>query len=341
MQIETIANCNMFCSFCPYSLKEDKSSKLPSELVFNIVSEINPKSSNFEYLCFSQFNEPLLDNRIFEFIRFAKDKDIPILLITNGLLLSNKDIIQRLIDTSPDYLKISVQTVGEESFNQIRRIKLDYQKYIKGIYNFLSAVRNNKIQVTVDLGCNFLSPKKIKVIKKRILGLSRGDPSVPDTLTRVMVYAENFLSGLMESDRSFSVDIRKSLNTMRDCTPAYLDEKGIYIADNTVLKVKPFTYGHKLKEYYPYLGPFSCQNRILGILANGTVVPCCLLYDGSISLGNIHLASLSDILKNSESLIKNLHDYNNNKSDICRRCMGEPTLHGALIRSIYHRIKSI
>ena len=33
LQIETYANCNMACSFCPYPLKDDTSSKLNLETI--------------------------------------------------------------------------------------------------------------------------------------------------------------------------------------------------------------------------------------------------------------------------------------------------------------------
>ena len=42
---------------------------------------------------------------------------------------------------------------------------------------------------------------------------------------------------------------------------------------------------------------FSCHNQILGILSDGNVLPCCLAYDDSISLGNIKEQKLFDILE--------------------------------------------
>ena len=36
LQIETVAACNMACSFCPYPLKDDKTSKLDLENIYSI-----------------------------------------------------------------------------------------------------------------------------------------------------------------------------------------------------------------------------------------------------------------------------------------------------------------
>ena len=59
----------------------------------------------------------------------------------------------------------------------------------------------------------------------------------------------------------------------------------------------------------------------LGILSDGTVVPCCLDSDGIINLGNIFEDSLDNIL--SSSLVKEIiKGFNNNKSvcDLCKNC---------------------
>ena len=86
LQIESTAACNMACSFCPYPLKEDKSSKMSIEDIKNIINQLNPDDEKFKYVTFSQFNEPLLDKRIFELIEYVQSQGFKVLMITNGLL---------------------------------------------------------------------------------------------------------------------------------------------------------------------------------------------------------------------------------------------------------------
>ena len=61
LQIESTAACNMACSFCPYPLKDDKVSKLNLEDIFKILNRVDFSDKSFQYVTFSQFNEPLLD----------------------------------------------------------------------------------------------------------------------------------------------------------------------------------------------------------------------------------------------------------------------------------------
>lgn len=58
-----------------------------------------------------------------------------------------------------------------------------------------------------------------------------------------------------------------------------------------------------------------------GILADGTVVPCCLDSDGVINLGNVFTENLSDIL-NSKRAKAIKHGFGSYKAteDLCKRC---------------------
>ncbi len=59
----------------------------------------------------------------------------------------------------------------------------------------------------------------------------------------------------------------------------------------------------------------------IGILCDGTVVPCCLDHDGSIPLGNIHAESLADILQSPRA--RAIYDgFSGHKAteELCRRC---------------------
>ncbi len=70
-------------------------------------------------------------------------------------------------------------------------------------------------------------------------------------------------------------------------------------------------------------GEHSCYGLRdqVGILSDGTVVPCCLDADGAVDLGNIFEKSLSEILVSErvETLKKSL-EKGNVSEELCRRC---------------------
>lgn len=59
----------------------------------------------------------------------------------------------------------------------------------------------------------------------------------------------------------------------------------------------------------------------IGILSDGTVVPCCLDGNGEIALGNIFFESLDKIIKSDKS-VRLKEGFKNNKSihDLCKNC---------------------
>ena len=70
-------------------------------------------------------------------------------------------------------------------------------------------------------------------------------------------------------------------------------------------------------------GPFFCYGLRdqLGILADGTVVPCCLDHEGDISLGNVFEKELSVILTSQKA--KAIYDsFSNGQAaeELCKRC---------------------
>jgi len=341
LQIETYGRCNMECSFCPYPLRDDKESKLGYDYVESVLGQINHDDPSFEYVTFSQFNEPLLDKRIFDFIALARRNQLKTLLITNGLLLENKRITRELFDHGPDKLKISLQTLDDATFGKARGVKINLDKYYKKIFQFLSDARKfQNLEVVVDIGCNFKSTQR--VIFEKAVGWSTGDPAVPNDPRELATPLIQFMEGLRKLDAAFGYTETDISQLVRSSDQRYTQSQGFSLAPNIEIKVKPFSYGRAIDEYYPATHDFSCANRILGIVADGSVVPCCLMYDSSVfSMGNIRTQNLNDIMTGNQKFLSNLRTKNLEKVDICRKCFGQPTRRGVLIKNITQKARKL
>lgn len=91
IEIETINRCNGVCSFCPVNSKIDpREKKIMEEALFkSIVEQLAGMDYAGRFTTFSN-NEPLLDERIIEFNRYARER-LPkarMHLYTNGTLLT-------------------------------------------------------------------------------------------------------------------------------------------------------------------------------------------------------------------------------------------------------------
>ena len=340
LQIETSANCNMACSFCPYPLKDDFSSKLDLNEIKNIIHQINNSDKNFKYITFSQFNEPLLDSRIFDILKIAKEQNLKRLFITNGLLLNKEKNIQGLIENKPD-IKISLQVLDKEKHKDARGLNMDLDNYVRTVINFCERIKKSDLNIVIDLGCNF-NDNYFKLYIKNILGLQIGDPAMPNNLKKTLNFFFEYLVLFHDiADKEYKDNLKNILDQIKQnkFSKQYIDQTGYKISNNITLKIKPFHYGRKIQDFYPINDNFSCDSEILGILADGNVVPCCLAYDETISLGNIKKKNLESILENN-IFIKNLRLKNGKKHDTCKKCFGEPTKRGAISRNIINYFRS-
>lgn len=91
IEVETINQCNGSCSFCPVNKNIDPRIKtiMSEEMFKNIVDQLAELKYAGRFTTFSN-NEPLLDDRIIEFNKYAREKlpNSRIHLFTNGTLLS-------------------------------------------------------------------------------------------------------------------------------------------------------------------------------------------------------------------------------------------------------------
>lgn len=104
--VETITACNLRCPYCPNSLYDrgliKNTKKMRVELFHKIINELSELEWHGEIQPHS-YGEPLMDDRLIEYIRYAKSKinGLSINLFTNGELLNvalYKDLIEAGVD---------------------------------------------------------------------------------------------------------------------------------------------------------------------------------------------------------------------------------------------------
>ena len=117
---------------------------------------------------------------------------------------------------------------------------------------------------------------------------------------------------------------KQILDTMHRFFPAeWVQERhGIRIADRTYLE-----YGDKFD--WPDLTATEGSSRVfcyglrdqLGILCDGTVVPCCLDHNGDLALGNLLVQSMDEILDSPRAkAIYEGFSHREAAEELCRKC---------------------
>jgi len=94
------------------------------------------------------------------------------------------------------------------------------------------------------------------------------------------------------------------------------------ITNNIFISInEEFIWPDLNNNYYNETGTCYALKDHIGILVDGTIVPCCLDSKGIINLGNIFKDELSDIIK-SDRYINMLNGFKNNKKVecLCKKC---------------------
>ncbi len=163
----------------------------------------------------------------------------------------------------------------------------DQEEYMDNILSFVEEAQDKKLIIGLRLW-NLSSLKEDNLEKNKYI------------LQRLEEAFKLDLSNMDEFKSRRGIKIRDRL---------YLNEDVEFIwpdLDNDIYEEKGFCYG--LRDQ-------------LGILVDGTVVPCCLDGEGIINLGNIYQNQLEGILQSQRALdIYNGFSNRNVVEELCRRC---------------------
>ncbi len=101
-----------------------------------------------------------------------------------------------------------------------------------------------------------------------------------------------------------------------------INEDSVKLADNVYYEVEEeFIWPSLDNDYYNETGSCRALRDHLGILVDGTIVPCCLDSEGIINLGTIYKNEINDII-NSNLFKEMKNGFLNNKKihELCKKC---------------------
>ena len=114
--IETTVRCNLLCPMCPRTIGNYTKGELETDLVMKALDEM-AGSDGLVFLY--GLGEPLLDPRIFDFIRACGERGLTSLVSTNGLLMDD-EAAHGLIDAGLDHLIIGIDGTTQETYGRYR-----------------------------------------------------------------------------------------------------------------------------------------------------------------------------------------------------------------------------
>lgn len=250
--------------------------------------------------------------------------------------------------------------MNEYAFEEIVKKIKDYTKHIyfhlmgepflnRNLRKFLEISEQNKLKVNITTNGTLINNVKNILLESKSLrqiNISLHSFEANDNKENIDYYLENIISFIKEAadtDIIFSLRLwnldgkYKASNNMNiDIFKLFEDEFNLSIKLSEVFKEKNsfklkdrvyISMGEKFK--WPSLKGEEISGRAfcyglrdqIGILVDGTVVPCCLDSEGSIPLGNIFTQDLEYIV-NSEKAVSIYNGFSGRKAveELCKKC---------------------
>lgn len=190
------------------------------------------------------------------------------------------------------------------------------------ISKYSDTLSDNARQVNISV--HSLLDGQIKDTKKYMediisFGLLASKNKSPNVSYRLWTESENesikseSLNIIKKISDAFNIDIKEEIKKGRNA---------IKLSENVYISLmNKFSWPDLSNENVRISGGCLGAKEMLGILADGTVVPCCLDADGVINLGNIFKESILDIL-NGERFLKLNEGFSGGtlSEPLCRKC---------------------
>lgn len=149
--------CNFKCEYCSQSLDDSalgnmniKRSFMSFEIFEKAIEQLQKFNGKIKVINITGFGEPLLNPRIADMIRLAKEKKVAkrIELVTNGSMLTH-EMSDKLTEAGLDLLRISIQGLTKEAYKKISRVDVNINSYLENLAYLYKNKKNTKIYIKI------------------------------------------------------------------------------------------------------------------------------------------------------------------------------------------------
>lgn len=134
IQLETVTKCNARCEFCPQREIVRDPARMPAATWRKIVDDSHGLGVTYRPFL---TNEPFVDNRMPEIVRYIKENDptARVEFNTNGELLTER-LAVALLEAGVDIMRFSIDGLSRETYEP-SRVGVDYDKVMQRTQRFL------------------------------------------------------------------------------------------------------------------------------------------------------------------------------------------------------------
>jgi len=156
VQIFPIYACNFCCKYCTFSIPRGKRGFISDKIMMDFalfkkcIDDLIKFSDKVKTLRFVGMGEPLLHPKIAEMVKYAVSKNVAekVEILSNASLLTPK-LADSLISAGLSRLVMSIQGTTAKKYQEISKIKLDFEKFVNNIKYFYDHKGKIKMHIKI------------------------------------------------------------------------------------------------------------------------------------------------------------------------------------------------
>ena len=204
ISIETFHGCNARCTFCHVNEWSRSQGEMKDETFTEIVNQLKSwPNGKIRQTALMLNGEPLFDKKLEKRLKECKKNNLPNVGFTTNAGLLSKDRAETIVDSDPDYIVFSFDTLNKNKYES-GRLRLKFEKVLSNIENFIKIRNSNNSKIRIVLRhIDFKGDKEefkdyVKFFKDRLI-------SCQDEFSYTKVH-----------NSAFKPSIRKDLNLRSD-----------------------------------------------------------------------------------------------------------------------------
>jgi len=293
--IEVTNRCNLLCETCPRTYFQREPLKSLSLQEFISIAEQFPQMRR---ALLHGIGEPLLNHELEEIIKYLKDREVEVIINSNGTLLTPKRQ-EKLIESGLDQYRCSIDGATDETYARIRGAALlpKLKKGLAGLVNTKNRLGTDTPRISIWCVATKENLQELPDLLR--LAASLG---VPEVYMQRMVYfarRSDQQFGMARDDLAiFGKDDDEEERIIEECTHLSAELGIDFLASgardpvNSMAAARPADFA----PWQACMRPWTTAY----VTANGNCLPCCISpfatddYD-SLILGNLFERPFSEI----------------------------------------------
>jgi radical SAM protein with 4Fe4S-binding SPASM domain len=293
LQLEPAGICNLKCALCPVTEGMNRGGGImPLGLFQQLIREIG---DHLFLILLWDWGEPFMNPHLCEMIEFAKERNIKVVVSTNGHLLKNPELAERLVYSGLDTLIVAIDGISQQTYEQYRG---------KGRLGDALAGLKAVVQAKRKLG------RRHPLINFRFIAMRHNEHEIPKL--------NNFARETGADALTIKTLNTCSNDTYGDHATQLSEREELFQPQDTRYRRFAVAPGSSERARWAWN---SCKNlwNAPSVHWDGTVCPCTFDYDERFVLGRLMERPFAEIW-NGPGYRKMRRDFKQQCIHFCREC---------------------